>query len=164
MKIKIMMIASLSIFQPVLASNITETIQFLGVANGQVVGNSLVRVTRTPVDPTLFRIKSPDLLPRELVIRNAESRQAAGGLANIKIKHLSSDGRHIFLNLKAALIVDGSKVTINANQKGDDLIITVPAAFQQVELRNETVVEIEVPANYRGNLHIPVEIEGLNIN
>ncbi|EBP2552157.1 fimbrial protein [Salmonella enterica] len=164
MKIKVLMIASLIIFQPVLASDVTETIQYLGVANGQVVGNSLVRVTRTPTDPTLFRTKSSDLLPHELVIRNAESRQAARGLANIKIKHLSSDGRNMYLNMKTVLIVDGMKVAINANQKGDDVIIIVPTAFQQVELKSESVIELEVPADYRGNILIPVEVKGVNIN
>lgn len=41
--------------QPVLAAEYSEKTQYLGVVNGQVVGNSVVKVTRTPTDPVLYR-------------------------------------------------------------------------------------------------------------
>ncbi|EPJ4519080.1 F4 (K88) fimbria minor subunit FaeF, partial [Escherichia coli] len=36
-----------------LAAEYSEKTQYLGVVNGQVSGNSVVKVTRTPTDPVL---------------------------------------------------------------------------------------------------------------
>ncbi|HAK5803065.1 TPA: fimbrial protein, partial [Salmonella enterica] len=41
--------------QSALAAEYSEKTQYLGVVNGQVVGNSVVKVTRTPGDPVLYR-------------------------------------------------------------------------------------------------------------
>ncbi|EDX6251779.1 hypothetical protein CSN65_003320 [Salmonella enterica subsp. diarizonae] len=65
------------------------------------------------------------------------------------------------LTLKAGLMVDGKKVVITASQRGEDVVISVPAATRLVELRSDAPVELEVPANYRGNLQVPVEVEGI---
>ncbi|EBW6452847.1 fimbrial protein, partial [Salmonella enterica subsp. enterica serovar Oranienburg] len=44
-------------------------------------------------------------------------------------------------------------------QRGEDVVITVPAATRQVELRSDAPAELEVPANYRGNLQIALQVE-----
>lgn len=96
---KALMAVALFSALPVLAADYSEKTQYLGVVNGQVVGNSVVKVTRTPADPVLYRAESNGPLP-------------------------------------------------------ETLVITVPAATRQVEL--------EVPANYRGNVQVPVEVEGIS--
>ncbi|EJR9908967.1 DUF5462 family protein, partial [Escherichia coli] len=69
---KKMMIAGLLFtafgFQGVHANEYSEKTQYLGVVNGQVVGNSVVKVTRTPTDPVLYR--SDDALPVQLRVRD----------------------------------------------------------------------------------------------
>ncbi|WP_258271027.1 DUF5462 family protein, partial [Escherichia coli] len=72
--------------QSALASEYSEKTQYLGVVNGQVVGNSVVKVTRTPTDPVLYRSGDMTPLPGSLTIRNAEFRTASGGLAYITVK------------------------------------------------------------------------------
>ncbi len=121
-----------------------------GVVNGQVVGNSVVKVTRTPADPVLYRTESNGPLPETLVIRNAESRPASGNMAYITVKRTLGDGRDARLTLKTTLMVDGQRAALSASQRGEDVVITVPAAIRQVELRSDAPAELEVPANYRG--------------
>lgn len=158
---KTLMAVALVTSLPVLAADYNEKTQYLGVVNGRVVGNSVVKVTRTPAEPVLFRAENNDSLPEELVIRHAESRPASGGLTNITVKQLLADGWDARLTLKAGLMVDGKKVVITASQRGEDVVISVPAATRLVELRSDAPVELEVPANYRGNLQVPVEVEGI---
>ncbi|EDR9399429.1 fimbrial protein, partial [Salmonella enterica subsp. enterica] len=55
---KALMAVALFSALPVLAADYSEKTQYLGVVNGQVVGNSVVKVTRTPADPVLYRTES----------------------------------------------------------------------------------------------------------
>lgn len=48
---KALMAVALFSALPVLAADYSEKTQYLGVVNGQVVGNSVVKVTRTPAGP-----------------------------------------------------------------------------------------------------------------
>lgn len=143
------------------AADYSEKTQYLGVVNGQVVNNSVIKVTRTPAEPILFHMVDSDLLPGELVIRRAFSRPASGGMANITVKQTLSDGQDAKITLKACLIVDGHKAVIAASQRGEDVVINVPTSTTLVELRSDAPVELEVPANYRGDLQITVEVEGI---
>ncbi len=160
---KIMMAAALvlSMFctQSAMAAEYNEKTQYLGVVNGQVAGNSVVKVTRTPTDPVLYRSGDTTPLPDSLTIRNAESRAASGGMANITVKQSLQDNKEARITLKTALIVDGKKVALSARQQGEDVVITVPEAHRQVELRTDTPAELEVPVNYRGNLQIALQVE-----
>lgn len=160
---KIMMAAALvlSMFctQSAMAAEYSEKTQYLGVVNGQVAGNSVVKVTRTPTDPVLYRSGDTTPLPDSLTIRNAESRAASGGMANITVKQSLQDNKEARITLKTALIVDGKKVALSARQQGEDVVITVPEAHRQVELRTDTPAELEVPVNYRGNLQIALQVE-----
>lgn len=60
---KALMAVALFSALPVLAADYSEKTQYLGVVNGQVVGNSVVKVTRTP---------APGAVP------DGEQRSAAG--------------------------------------------------------------------------------------
>lgn len=141
------------------AAEYSEKTQYLGVVNGQVVGNSVVKVTRTPTDPVLYRSGNDYPLPAELLIRHAESRPASGGLANITVKQALPDNGEARITLKTAMMVDGKKVALSARQQGEDVVITVPEALKQVELRTDAPAELEVPASYRGNMQIALQIE-----
>ncbi|AOV98571.1 fimbrial protein [Edwardsiella hoshinae] len=159
---KALMVVALFSALPVLAADYSEKTQYLGVVNGQVVGNSVVKVTRTPGDPVLFRTEGSGSLPAALVIRNAASRPASGNMAYITVKRTLADGRDARLTLKTTLMVDGQRAAITARQRGEDVVISVRAATRQVELRSDAPAELEVPANYRGNVQVPVEVEGIS--
>ncbi|ENS0909833.1 DUF5462 family protein, partial [Escherichia coli] len=103
---------ALSGFQSVQAEEHEKT-QYLGVVNGQVVGNSVVKATRTPADPVLYRSGSNSPLPAELIIRHAESRPASGGLANITVKQMLPDNGEARITLKTALMIDGKRVALS---------------------------------------------------
>ncbi len=145
--------------QSALAAEYSEKTQYLGVVNGQVVGNSVVKVTRTPTDPVLYRSGDATPLPGSLTIRNAEFRAASGGLAYITVKQVLPDNGEASLTLKTALMVDGNKVALSARQQGEDVVITVPEAQKLVELRTDAPAELEVPVSYRGNLQIALQVE-----
>lgn len=154
----VLALSALSIqFAP--AAEYSEKTQYLGVVNGQVVGNSVVKVSRTPTDPVLYRSGDTTPLPGSLTIRNAESRAASGGLAYITVKQVLPDNGEARITLKTALMVDGKKMALSARQQGEDVVITVPEAQKQVELRTDTPVELEVPVNYRGSLQIYLQVE-----
>ncbi|WP_089601401.1 F4 (K88) fimbria minor subunit FaeF [Escherichia coli] len=160
---KTMMAATLVLIalsiQSALAAEYSEKTQYLGVVNGQVVGNRVVKVTRTPTDPVLYRSRDTTPLPGSLTIRNAEFRAASGGLAYITVKQILQDTGEARITLKTALMVDGKRVALSARQQGEDVVITVPEAQQQIELRTDTPAELEVPASYRGNLQIALQVD-----
>ncbi|EEY3114257.1 F4 (K88) fimbria minor subunit FaeF [Salmonella enterica] len=153
-----LVLSALSI-QSALAAEYSEKTQYLGVVNGQVVGNSVVKVTRTPTDPVLYRSGDTTPLPGSLTIRNAESRAASGGLVYITVKQVLPDNGEARITLKTALMVDGKKVALSARPQGEDVVITVPEAQKQVELRTDAPAELEVPVSYRGNLQIMLQVE-----
>ncbi|EKR4937996.1 F4 (K88) fimbria minor subunit FaeF [Escherichia coli] len=153
-----LVLSALSI-QSALAAEYSEKTQYLGVVNGQVSGNSVVKVTRTPTDPVLYRGGDTTPLPGSLTIRNAESRAASGGLAYITVKQALPDNGEARITLKTALMVDGKRVALSARQQGEDVVITVPEAQRLVELRTDVPAELEVPASYRGSLQIALQVE-----
>ncbi|EFE7579858.1 F4 (K88) fimbria minor subunit FaeF [Escherichia coli] len=153
-----LVLSALSI-QSALAAEYSEKTQYLGVVNGQVVGNSVVKVTRTPTDPVLYRSGDTTPLPDSLTVRNAESRAASGSLAYITVKQILPDNGEARITLKISLMVDGKKVALSARQQGEDVVITVPEAHRLVELRTDAPAELEVPVSYRGNLQIALQVE-----
>lgn len=144
--------------QSALSAEYSEKTQYLGVVNGQVSGNSVVKVTRTPADPVLYR-SGDGALPESLTIRNAEFRTASGGQAYITVKQVQPDNGEASITLKTALMVDGKKEALSARQQGEDVVIAVPEAQKQVELRTDAPAELEVPVSYRGNLQIALQVE-----
>ncbi|EDV9508644.1 fimbrial protein [Salmonella enterica] len=159
---KTMMAATLVLsafsIQSALATEYSEKTQYLGVVNGQVVGNSVVKVTRTLGDPVLYW-SGGTYLPESLTIRNAESRAASGGMAYITVRQDLPNNGEARITLKTALMVDGKKTALSVRQQGEDVVITVPEAHKQVELRTDAPAELEVPVSYRGNLQIVLRVE-----
>ncbi|EGH1125241.1 TPA: F4 (K88) fimbria minor subunit FaeF [Escherichia coli] len=153
-----LVLSALSI-QSAQAAEYSEKTQYLGVVNGQVSANSVVKVSRTPPDPVLYRSGSHSPLPAELVIRHAESRPASGGQAYITVKQSLPDNGEARLTLKTALMADGKRVALSTRQQGEDVVITVPEAQKQVELRTDAPAELELPAGYRGELQIALQVE-----
>ncbi|MBS9200422.1 F4 (K88) fimbria minor subunit FaeF [Escherichia coli] len=145
--------------QSTVAAEYSEKTQYLGVVNGQVVGNSVVKVTRTPTDPVLYRSGDTMPLPDSLTIRNAESRAASGSLAYITVKQALPDNGEARITLKTALMVDGKRVALSARQQGEDIVISVPEAQKLVELKTDAPAELEVPVSYRGNLQVALQVE-----
>ncbi len=149
---------TMSGIQSVPAANYTEKTQYLGVVNGQVVGNSVVKVSRTPSDPVLYRSDETSL-PEYLTIRNAEARAASGDMVYITVKQVLADNGEARITLKTALMVDGKKAALSVRQQGEDVVITVPEALRQVELRTDAPAELEIPVSYRGNLQLALQVE-----
>lgn len=157
MRAAVLALTVLSI-QSALASEYSEKTEYLGVVNGQVVGNSVVKVTRTLTDPVMYR-SGDAALPESLTIRNAEFRAASGGMAYITVKQALPDNGEARITLKMALMIDGKKVVLSARQLGEDVVIVVPKAQRLVELISDAPVELEVPVSYRGNLQIAMQVE-----
>jgi len=141
----------------------SEKTMYLGVLNGQVQGNSVVKVNRTLPEPVLFHVGSGETPPERLIIRSAQARPATGGMLYVTVKQtLAQSGKEALITLKTSLLVDGQKVAPVTTQQGNDVVIEVPAAEQQVELRTDAPVELQVPANYRGNIQVEMLVEGEN--
>lgn len=161
---KKMMIAGLLFtafgFQNVHANEYREKTQYLGVVNGQVVGNSELKVSRILADPILYR-SDEGILPVQLRVRDAEVRPASGSMAYITIKQTFPDNQEARITLKTSLVVDGQISVLNANQQGEDVLITVPKAQKRVELRSDAPVDLDVPVNYRGKIQIALHVEGV---
>ncbi|MBW5840159.1 DUF5462 family protein [Yersinia enterocolitica] len=107
----------------------------------------------------LYRSGDTTSLTGSLTIRNAESRVASGGLAYITVKQALPDNGEARITMKTALMVDGKKEALSARQQGEDVVITVPEAQKQVELRTDAPAELEVPVSYRGNLQVALQVE-----
>lgn len=141
----------------------SEKNMYLGVLNGQVQGNSVVKVNRTLPEPVLFRVDSGETPPDRLIIRSAQARPASGGMLFVTVtQKLPASGKEALITLKTALLVDGQKIAPVTTQQGNDVVITLPAAEKQVELRTDAPAELQVPANYRGNIQVEMQVEGEN--
>ncbi|MGS0206214.1 DUF5462 family protein [Escherichia coli] len=149
-------------FQSAYASEYSEKTQYLGVVNGQLEGNSVVKVTRTPTDPVLYR-SSDGVLPVQLRICNAETRPASNGMAYITVKKILPNNKEARITLKISLFIDGQKSVLNASQHGDNVLIMVPEAQHQIVLRSDTPADLEVPVDYRGNVQVAFQVEDINI-
>ncbi len=101
-------------------------------------------------------------MPVQLRVRDAEVRPASGGMAYITVKQVLPDNQEARITLKTSLVVDGQKAVLNASQQGEDVLITVPDAQKQVELRSDVPADLEIPVNYRGNIQIALQVEGVN--
>ncbi len=140
------------------AAEYSEKTQYMGVMNGQVVGNSVVKVTRMLTEPVLYR-SADGAEPEYLTVRNAEVRPASGGMVWLSVKQVLSDNKEARITLKTGMSIGGKKTAISARQQGEDVVITVPEQSGQVVLRSDEPAEFEIPASYRGELQIPFQVE-----
>ncbi|EPQ7464107.1 DUF5462 family protein [Escherichia coli] len=142
-----------------------EKVMYLGVLNGVIQGNSFVKVNRTLSDPVLFKTDNISTLPAQAFIRNAEVRPASENDVYITVRqYLPEVGKDALVSVKMSLVIDGIKKTLFYSKVGNDILIKIPSAEKTVELRTDYPVELQVPANYRGNLQVTMEIEGVNKN
>ncbi|HDI3023711.1 DUF5462 family protein [Cronobacter dublinensis] len=140
----------------------SEKVMYMGVVNGQVQGNSVVKVNRTLPESVLFHADKNDGLPEKLVIRNAESRVATTGSLWVTVRQSPlPNGGEAKATVKTALIIDGKKMLANAAQHGNDVVIDVPKAEQSIQLRTDEPIELQIPANYRGEVKVEVQIESI---
>ncbi|KAF6590706.1 DUF5462 family protein [Cronobacter sp. EKM101R] len=140
----------------------SEKEMYLGVVNGQVQGNSVVKVNRTLPESVLFQVDKNDGLPEKLVIRNAESRMATGGSLWVTVRQSPlPNGGEAKATVKTALIIDGKKMPANAAQHGNDVVIDVPKAAQSIQLRTAEPIELQIPANYKGAIKVELQIESI---
>ncbi|EGL7863229.1 fimbrial protein [Escherichia coli] len=140
----------------------SEKEMYLGVVNGLVQGNSVVKVNRTLPEPVLFHADKNDGLPEKLVIRNAGSRMATGGSLWVTVRQAPiPNGGEAKATVKTALIIDGKKIPGNAAQHGNDVVIDVPKAEQSIQLRTDEPIELQIPANYKGEIKVELQIESI---
>ncbi|ECV2306853.1 fimbrial protein [Salmonella enterica subsp. enterica serovar Javiana] len=147
------------------AAKDTEKMQHLGVVNGQVKDNQVVEVTRTLTDPVLYKTETPDALPQVLRIRNATARAGDNGTVWLTVNQgmPGTKQQSGTVTARTALWVDGKQVPVTFSQQGTDVLVSVPQATtpqQQVMLRSDTPVVLQVPATWRGPVDVVMEISG----
>ncbi|MFM5219600.1 DUF5462 family protein [Aeromonas hydrophila] len=136
----------------------SEKAQYLGTLNGQRQGDGVIKVMRTLTEPVLFQVQGETPLPTRLLVRGAQMRQASGGMLYITVSQALPEGRVARMTIKTTLMVDARRIPLSAEQRGEDVVIAVPEATNRVELRTDTTAELEVSANYRGELRLALEV------
>ncbi|EEQ3299506.1 fimbrial protein [Escherichia coli] len=146
-----------------MAVQMSEKNMYLGVLNGQIQGNSIVKANRTLSDSVLFKADRISTLPAQLIIRNAEARSASGNDVYVTIKQsLPENGKEALITVRMALMIDGVRKGLSYTNTGNNVFINLPDVSETVELKTEYPVELQVPANYRGNLQVVMDIEGVS--
>lgn len=136
----------------------SERAQYLGKLNGQGQQGEVVKAMRTLTEPVLFVSREGEPLPVRLLVRGAQVRPAAGGMWYVTARQALPEGKEARITLQAALWVDAKRVPFSAEQRGEDVVISVPPATSRVELRADAPAELEVSANYRGELQLVLEV------
>lgn len=154
------LITALAVACPQAVAKDTERTQRLGVVNGQVKENQVVEVSRSLADPVLYQTETPEPLPRTLRIRNATARAADNGAVWVTTSQVLAGQQTASVTAKMTLWVDGKAVPANWQQQGVDVLIHSLEAQRQVMLRSDSPVTLQVPANWRGALRVPMEMAG----
>lgn len=132
----------------------------LGVVNGQVRDNQRLEVKRTLPFPELYREEDPNVLPVSLLIRQATAQKGESGTLLLTLSQVLPDGGITLITVNVELLIDGKKVRADFQEQGADVLIPVPPAYHQVVLRSDTPVTLAVPANWRGDIRVVMEING----
>ncbi|EFI6984876.1 fimbrial protein, partial [Escherichia coli] len=97
----------------------SEKNMYLGVLNGQIQGNSIVKANRTLSDSVLFKADRISTLPAQLIIRNAEARSASGNDVYVTIKQsLPENGKEALITVRMALMIDGVRKGLSYTNTG----------------------------------------------
>ncbi|ENF8269133.1 DUF5462 family protein [Salmonella enterica] len=158
-----MLITAWAVACPPAAAQDTEKMQHLGVVNGQVKDNQVVEVTRTLTDPVLYKVDAPEALPQTLRVRNATARRADNGAVWVTTRQVLAGQQVAGVTTKVTLWADGKSEPAVFTAQGTDVLISLPQDMtprQQVMLRSDSPVTLQVPANWRGSLQVPLEITG----
>jgi len=133
---------------------------YLGVLNGQIEGNSRVKVNRSLTDSVIYNIQSDKKLPNNLIIKNATAREGGNGTAFITVKQILSEQKdEVYITLNISMFLDGKRIPLSFSARGVDVVLNIPDNGKHLELRSDSPVELSVPLNYRGNIKIGMEIE-----
>lgn len=141
-----------------MSAQYSERVQYLGTLNGQGQQGDVIKVMRTLTEPVLFANRQGESLPVRLLVRGAQVRPATGGMSYITVRQALPEGKDARITLQTALWVDAKRVPFTAEQRGEDVVINVPVASSRVELRADAPSELEVSANYRGELQLVLEV------
>ncbi|WP_052369309.1 DUF5462 family protein [Citrobacter sp. S-77] len=137
-----------------------EKNHYLGVLNGQVEGNSVVKVNRTLTNSVIYDFSSEEKLPNNLIVKDATVRGGNNGSVFVTAKQILPDSKgEAFITLNVAMLIDGKKTPFNFESRGEDAILNIPSNGGTLQLRSDSPVELTVPVNYRGNVRIEMEIE-----
>lgn len=141
-------------------NEVSEKVLNLGVLNGQVQGGNIVKVNRTLPESVIYRLELGEKSPNILVIRDATARTASNGAAIITVKNLiPGDQQNAYVTLNMSMFVDSKKVPLSFSSRGEDVILSIPPNGKIVELRVDAPAELQVPANYKGNIMVTMQIE-----
>ncbi|HEN3635285.1 TPA: DUF5462 family protein [Yersinia enterocolitica] len=141
-------------------SNIQEKNHYLGVLNGQVEGNNVVKVNRTLTDSIIYNFSSEKKIPNNLIIKDATIRGGQKGNTFITLKRLLPEQKgDAYITLNVIMLIDGERTPFSFYNRGEDVVINVPSYGKNLQLRSDAPVELNIPVNYRGNIRISMEIE-----
>lgn len=145
---------------------VSEQVISLGMLNGTVNSNQFVEVSRVLSQPVLFQAQSASqpVMPTKLVIRNAKvrkDRKAGTIMSHYSLPSEKGMGRDVQVTVELTLLVNGKKVPLNGSDISDNVEIVVPAGSDRVELRSDGAVVLLLPEKFRGEVNIPLEVEGM---
>lgn len=147
-------------FMSVSAADVSERQFSLGVLNGQVQEGNTVRVSRTLPESVIYRLDPAEGRPGILIIRDAAAGAAPDGAAAVTVRHLLPGGQqNAYVTLNVSLFLDSKKVPLSFSTRGEDLILSLPAGISVAELRVDAPAELQVPAGYRGQVQVTMQIE-----
>lgn len=161
----VMLITLWAIAHPATAS-LTESTQRLGVVNGQVKDNQVVEVNRSLGNPVLYKIEAPAPLAQTLRVRNTTARTGDNGTLWLTVSQMlpgAKQNQNCTVTIKATLWADGKKVPTTYRQQGLDVLVSIPKDInpkQQVMLRSDAPVTLQVPATWRGPVEVVMDITG----
>lgn len=142
---------------------VSEKLINLGILNGQVQGGNMVKTNRTISDPVIYREELRRGGSDVLVIREATAREVSNGDAIITVKNKVPGGQqNAYITIKISMLINGKKVPINFSMCGKDVILSIPPYAKIIELRVDEPVELQVPANYKGNIMLTMQIEDVD--
>lgn len=156
-----------SAITPVMAAPIErEKVIHLGAVNGVMQGNQVVEVVRTLPDPVLFELTRSDVanMPGYLLVRQAIASDGVdGGIQLRQVRQvMTSVGQlaAVSFTYGARLWVDGQQVATSWQQRGDDVVLGLPSGAQNISVRADSPVQLQLPKGYRGELSLALEIDG----
>lgn len=161
----VMLITIWAVVHPATAS-LTESTQRLGVVNGQVKDNQVVEVNRSLSNPVLYKTEAPEFLAQTLRVLNTTARAGDNGTLWLTVSQMlpgSKQNQNSTVTIKATLWADGKKVPATYRQHGPDVLVSIPKDItpkQQVVLRSDAPVTLQVPATWRGPVEVMMDITG----
>lgn len=161
----VMLIIICAVVHPASAS-LTESTQRLGVVNGQVKDNQVVEVNRSLSNPVLYKTEAPEFLAQTLRVLNTIARVGDNGTLWLTVSQMlpgAKQNQNSTVTIKTTLWVDGKKVPATYRQQGPDVLVSIPKDInpkQQVVLRSDAPVILQVPSIWRGPVEVVMDITG----